>query len=44
MKMGSANSANHTAASSMAARTFWPSAVGIPSSPRVSPSPEINPT
>jgi hypothetical protein len=43
-KMGSANTANHTAANSMAARTFWPSATGTPRTPRVSPSPEISVT
>ena len=40
MNTGRANSANQAAANSMAARTFWPSATGTPSSPRVSPSPD----
>ncbi|SLH27412.1 Uncharacterised protein [Mycobacteroides abscessus subsp. abscessus] len=40
---GSAKAANHTAASTAISRMLSPSSVGMPSSPRVSPSPAMKP-
>ena len=41
---GSANTVSQAAASSIAARTLRPSCTGMPSSPRLGPDPDMNPT